>query len=133
MFHPATGQCVTWKLGHQLQLGSCDQSTAWKYTEEGNIKLIKVDGCVKAGGIGEPTSIVFGYNCAQEKWEQVSASKMHLASMSDTDGEGNRLCLDVGDDGKTMVTKPCKCLSDDHNCDPTSQWFKLVNSTRIFQ
>jgi hypothetical protein len=40
------------------------------------------------------------------------------------------LCLDVGTDGRSVVTNPCRCLSADSSCDPESQWFKLVTSSR---
>ncbi|KAJ4756371.1 Cellulase (glycosyl hydrolase family 5) protein [Rhynchospora pubera] len=128
IFHPATALCMTQKSTHLLQLGPCDQSTAWRYTEEGNIKLRIGFSCIKVERASEPVQL--GIDCSREKWEPVSASKMHLASMNTS--EGNRLCLDVDRDGKTIVANPCNCLSDNHNCDPTSQWFKLVNSTNNF-
>ncbi|KAF3332158.1 Endoglucanase [Carex littledalei] len=128
IFHPATALCVTQKPWHVLQLGPCNQSTAWRYTKEGNIKLRTGLSCIKEGPVGEPVRL--GNNCYGERWERVSASKMHLASMYNN--EGNRVCLDVDHDSKTIVTKSCKCVSDDHNCDPTSQWFKLVKSTWNF-
>jgi hypothetical protein len=41
------------------------------------------------------------------------------------------LCLDVGADGRNIVTNRCRCLSSSGSgCDPESQWFKLVSSTR---
>ena len=40
------------------------------------------------------------------------------------------LCLDVGADGRSVVTNPCACLRGDGTCDPERQWFKLVTSTR---
>jgi hypothetical protein len=42
------------------------------------------------------------------------------------------LCLDVGADGRSIVTNQCRCLSGGGGgrCDPESQWFKLVSSTR---
>jgi hypothetical protein len=47
-----------------------------------------------------------------------------------TDGDGGTLCLDVGADGRSIVTNPCACLRGDGTCDPERQWFKLVTSTR---
>lgn len=74
-----------------------------------------------------------GCDGALARWRLVSDSKMHLAvnvtSSSKSNGQ-NMLCLDVGADGQSMVTVPCRCLSGDKRCDPESQWFKLVNSTR---
>jgi hypothetical protein len=45
-------------------------------------------------------------------------------------GGGGTLCLDVGVDGRSIVTNPCACLRGDGTCDPERQWFKLVTSTR---
>ncbi|KAI3945642.1 hypothetical protein MKW92_016760 [Papaver armeniacum] len=62
------------------------------------------------------------------EWETISESKMHLQSKL-TDKNNTAVCLDV-DSSNTIVTSSCKCLSRDKTCDPSSQWFKLVNSTR---
>ncbi|KAJ6890203.1 hypothetical protein NC651_023877 [Populus alba x Populus x berolinensis] len=51
---------------------------------------------------------------------------MHLSSNASS---GTTVCLDV-DSNNTIVTNTCKCLSNDNACDPETQWFKLVNSTR---
>jgi hypothetical protein len=67
------------------------------------------------------------------RWRFVSDSKLHIATSSSSsaavDGDG-ALCLDVGPDGRSVVTNPCRCLSADNSCEPQSQWFKLVTSTR---
>ncbi|BAF09234.1 Os02g0596200 [Oryza sativa Japonica Group] len=75
---------------------------------------------------------------ALSTWRLVSGSTMHVAVNATTtttpsrDGGGGLLCLDVGDDGRSVVTNPCRCLDDAAagECDPETQWFKLVTSTR---
>ncbi|KAF3562960.1 hypothetical protein DY000_02010983 [Brassica cretica] len=64
-------------------------------------------------------------NCS--KWKVLSESKMQL-SLVTKDGES--VCLDVDSGSGNIVTKSCKCLEGNGSCDPTSQWFKLVISTR---
>ena len=61
------------------------------------------------------------------RWRLVSDSKLHVAVNATG---GGALCLDVGADGRSVVTNPCRYLSADNSCDPESQWFKLVTSTR---
>jgi len=64
---------------------------------------------------------------AMARWRLVSDSKLHGAVNATG---GGALCLDVGADGRSVVTNPCRYLSADNSCDPESQWFKLVTSTR---
>ena len=54
----------------------------------------------------------------------VAVNAMSLA------GSDGMLCLDVGANGRSVVTNPCQCLSADNSCDLQGQWFKLVSSTR---
>ncbi|KAG6713861.1 hypothetical protein I3842_05G174200 [Carya illinoinensis] len=51
---------------------------------------------------------------------------MHISTKV---GDGTTVCLDV-DSSNNLVTTTCKCISRDNMCDPGSQWFKLVDSTR---
>lgn len=60
-------------------------------------------------------------------WETISNSQMHLATK---DADGYTGCLDVDDENNLIVTG-CKCLSGDNTCEPTSQWFKLIDTTTI--
>lgn len=63
---------------------------------------------------------------SSSKWKMISDSKIHLSSKL---SNGTRVCLDV-DESNTVVAKKCNCLNKDNMLDPTSQWFKLVDSTR---
>uniref|UniRef100_A0A804HMS0 Glycoside hydrolase family 5 domain-containing protein n=1 Tax=Musa acuminata subsp. malaccensis TaxID=214687 RepID=A0A804HMS0_MUSAM len=62
------------------------------------------------------------------KWEFISDSKMHLSTKMSSDGCS--LCLDVDPDGISIITNPCRCLTNDQTCNPESQWFKMISSTR---
>jgi hypothetical protein len=42
---------------------------------------------------------------------------------------GTRVCLDASPAG-AIITNQCKCLSVDPTCDPESQWFKVIVSSR---
>uniref|UniRef100_A0A0E0KRY7 Glycoside hydrolase family 5 domain-containing protein n=1 Tax=Oryza punctata TaxID=4537 RepID=A0A0E0KRY7_ORYPU len=145
MFHPTTGRCVVRRsslVQTTLELGSCGETEAWAYTASQQ-RLSPRDSpllCLRAEGAGRPARL--GLSCGDElaRWSLTSDSKLHLAvngsssssSSSETSngGGGGMLCLDVGDDGRSLVTNPCRCLSSDNSCDPESQWFKLVTSTR---
>ncbi|EMS46776.1 hypothetical protein TRIUR3_23304 [Triticum urartu] len=71
-----------------------------------------------------------------QEWAAGNPNELHVAvnaSSSSSSGSGDgrgMLCLDVGADGQSVVTNPCRCLSADNSCDPESQWFKMVSSTR---
>lgn len=123
IFHPATGLCVQKK---SMQLGACSNSEAWIYTKEKTLTIMDTNQCVQADELGKTPKL--GVNCSDSssKWELTSASKMHLSSQLK---KGTPVCLDV--DGKNeIVTNSCKCINEGYNCDPASQWFKLVDSTR---
>ncbi|EEC77495.1 hypothetical protein OsI_16343 [Oryza sativa Indica Group] len=142
MFHPTTGRCVVRRSSSvvqtTLELGSCGEAEAWAYTASQQ-RLSPRDSpllCLRAEGAGRPARL--GLSCGDElaRWSLTSDSKLHLAvnasssSSSPETSNGGMLCLDVGDDGRSLVTNPCRCLSADNSCDPESQWFKLVTSTR---
>uniref|UniRef100_A0A0E0DF98 Glycoside hydrolase family 5 domain-containing protein n=1 Tax=Oryza meridionalis TaxID=40149 RepID=A0A0E0DF98_9ORYZ len=142
MFHPTTGRCVVRRSSSvvqtTLELGSCGEAEAWAYTASQQ-RLSPRDSpllCLRAEGAGRPARL--GLSCGDElaRWSLTSDSKLHLAvnasssSSSSETSNGGMLCLDVGDDGRSLVTNPCRCLSADNSCDPESQWFKLVTSTR---
>lgn len=84
--------------------------------------------CLKAETEGEQAKL--GIICSDSRsiWELISESKMHIATKLTSNSTS--LCLDVGTDGRTLVTNPCKCINKDKTCDPATQWFKMVNSTR---
>ncbi|ONK58170.1 uncharacterized protein A4U43_C09F8940 [Asparagus officinalis] len=129
LFHPLTGLCATRKsLLETLQLGSCDESAAWTYSEQHTLSLKGTLMCLKADGESENAKVAAICNDTRCKWDAISDSKMHIATK--LTASSSSLCLDVGSDGTTIVTNPCKCLNKDKACDPQSQWFKMVNSTR---
>ncbi|KAG8082389.1 hypothetical protein GUJ93_ZPchr0014g46641 [Zizania palustris] len=137
LFHPVTGQCVVRRsLMQPLELGPCGETVAWTYTEKQQRLALRDSPllCLRAEGAGRPARL--GISCGDElaRWRLVSDSKLHLAvnasSSYSGNGGGDMLCLDVGGDGRSLVTNPCRCLSSDNSCDPESQWFKLVSSTR---
>ncbi|XP_048557962.1 glycosyl hydrolase 5 family protein-like [Triticum urartu] len=139
LFHPATGLCVLRRsLAQPLELGACAGTEAWEYApQQGRLALR--DGplmCLHAQGAGRPVRLGTPCDDDMSRWRLVSDSKLHVAvnaSSSSSSGSGDgrgMLCLDVGADGQSVVTNPCRCLSADNSCDPESQWFKMVSSTR---
>ncbi|EOY00704.1 hypothetical protein QUC31_014162 [Theobroma cacao] len=127
IFHPSTGLCVLRKsLLDPLRLGPCTDSEAWSYSPQNTLVVKGTYFCLQADESG--TLARLGIICSESnsKWEMISDSKMHLSSKL---RNGTSICLDV-DSTNTIVTNSCKCLSNDNMCDPESQWFKLVDSTR---
>ncbi|CAN6268272.1 unnamed protein product [Urochloa humidicola] len=143
LFHPVTGMCVLRRRGESaaaLELGPCGETEAWEYSAEQQ-RLAPKDGgggspspaqlCLRAEGAGRPASLGASCGDAMARWRLVSDSKLHVAANATSAGGGDgALCLDVGADGRSVVTNPCRCLSADNSCDPESQWFKMVTSTR---
>ncbi|KAI3433148.1 Mannan endo-1 [Psidium guajava] len=127
IFHPATGLCVLRKsLLEPLKLGPCTESEAWKYTPQKILSLKATYFCIQAVEAGKPAKLGITCSGPNSKWDIVSESKMHLSSNT---SNGASVCLDV-DSNNNIVTSSCKCFSTDNACDPSSQWFKLVESTR---
>ncbi|EEF47609.1 glycosyl hydrolase 5 family protein [Ricinus communis] len=127
IFHPSTGLCVQRKsMLEPLRLGSCTDSEAWRYTSENTLTLRGTYFCLQADELGKPAKLGIICTDSTSKWDVISDSKMHLSSKITN---GTAVCLDV-DSNNTIVISTCKCLSRDNTCDPESQWFKLVNSTR---
>ncbi|XP_006483983.1 glycosyl hydrolase 5 family protein [Citrus sinensis] len=127
IYHPATGLCVQRKsFLDPLTLGPCTESEAWSYTPHKTISLKGAYFCLQAKHVGKPAKLGIICTDCGSTWEIISDSKMHLSSKADN---GTTVCLDV-DSSNTIVTNTCKCLSRDKTCDPASQWFKLVDSTR---
>ncbi|XP_022776201.1 uncharacterized protein LOC111317932 [Durio zibethinus] len=127
IFHPSTGLCVLRKsLLDPLRLGSCTDSEAWRYLPQKTLLVMGTYFCLQADESG--TLAKLGIICSESnsKWEMIADSKMHLSSKL---RNGTSVCLDVDLDN-TIVTNSCKCLNEDNTCDPRSQWFKLVDSTR---
>ncbi|PWZ38704.1 Endoglucanase E1 [Zea mays] len=88
---------------------------------------------LRGPGLAEAAPYTVLFHPVSGMWGFVSDSKLHVAvnatSSAGSVGDG-LLCLDVGADGRSVVTNPCRCLSADNSCDPQGQWFKLVSSTR---
>ncbi|GAB4829275.1 hypothetical protein Ancab_018942 [Ancistrocladus abbreviatus] len=127
IFHPSTGLCVLRSsLFEPLKLGPCSDSEGWSYSSEKTLTLKGTYFCMQAQGLDQPAKLGLICSSSGSKWETISDSKMHLSTIVDGDA---RVCLDVGSNNE-LITTSCKCLSKDNDCDPTSQWFKVVNSTR---
>ncbi|KEH20742.1 putative cellulase [Medicago truncatula] len=128
LFHPSTGLCVIRKsLLEPLKLDPCSLSDGWNYTPQ---KILSVKGtyfCIQAVKEGMPATLSILCSNPNSKWDMISDSKLHLSSKINS-GSTN-VCLDVNDNN-IIVTNACKCLSNDHSCDPGSQWFKLIDSGR---
>ncbi|GMI90920.1 hypothetical protein like AT1G13130 [Hibiscus trionum] len=127
IFHPLTGLCITRKsLVRPLQLGPCTDAYPWSYSPQKTLVVKGTRFCLQTDASG--TSVKLGIFCtgSNSKWETISDSKMHLSAKL---RDGKSICLDVASDN-TIITNGCKCISKDNTCDPSSQWFKLVDSTR---
>lgn len=128
IFHPSTGLCiVTNSQLKQLQLGQCAESTAWRYTRQKKLMLRGTKYCLQPEGVSKPAKLGFGCKVSSAKWHLISSSKMHISS--NLTNNGNNVCLDIDDNG-TIMTNQCKCLSLDGTCNPGSQWFKIIRSSR---
>lgn len=76
---------------------------------------------------GAEQLLTLGTNCdgMDSKWDVICATNMLFSSLS-----SRSIFLDTGPNGRDFVTNPCRCLQVKEQCDPESQWFKLVRSTR---
>ncbi|KAJ4829946.1 hypothetical protein Tsubulata_049018 [Turnera subulata] len=128
IFHPTSGLCILRKsILEPLRLGPCSESEGWNYTPQKTLSPKGTYFCIQADELGKPAKLgIICSGASNSKWETISDSKLHLSSKTTS---GSAVCLDV-DSENTIVTNTCKCLSKDNKCDPESQWFKLVDSTR---
>lgn len=111
-----------------LTLGPCTDSEAWHYsTTRKGLTIKGTYFCLQAQELGKPARLGIICSDSNSRWDTISDSKMHLSSKT---GNGSSVCLDVDLAANTLVTNECMCLSRDKGCNPTSQWFKLVDSTR---
>ncbi|XP_027337574.1 glycosyl hydrolase 5 family protein-like [Abrus precatorius] len=127
IFHPLTGLCILRNsVSDPLRLGHCSNSEAWDYTNQQFLSIKGTSSCLQAEGEGKEAKL--GNTCLSQnaKWEMISDSKMHLSTKVNN---SFYVCLDV-DTNNAIVTNTCNCLSNDNKCDPSSQWFKLVDTTR---
>ena len=127
IFHPLTGLCVLRRSEFEpLTLGLCTKSEAsWSYTLDKILSPKGTNFCIQANGPGMPAKLSNICNNSDSKWEIISDSMLHLSS---TLADGSTICLDFK--GNIVMTNTCICLSDNNVCDPSSQWFKLIRSTR---
>ncbi|KAF9603082.1 hypothetical protein IFM89_033807 [Coptis chinensis] len=131
IFHPSSGFCIlnnsTFK---QLRLGPCQVSDAWVYDSRQKTIVMKgTNLCLQAVGMGMPIGLVASCTSSASKWDMISDSKMHLSSKL---ANGDIMCMDISSSvlNGTIVANTCRCLKEDSKCDPASQWFKIINSSR---
>ncbi|XP_010502521.1 PREDICTED: uncharacterized protein LOC104779823 [Camelina sativa] len=129
MFHPLSGLCIVRKPLFRLKLGSCKRSESWRLSSHRVLSLAEERIlCLKAYEKGNPVKLRLFFTEFQcSKWRLLSDSKMQLSSITKN---GAFVCLDVDSRSNKIVTRRCKCLQGNSSCDPRSQWFKLVTSTR---
>ncbi|OEL22417.1 hypothetical protein BAE44_0016564 [Dichanthelium oligosanthes] len=146
LFHPLTGlcaaRCAAAAAATTLELVPCNETDAWAYAPPSSTLVLRDATavglpCLRAEGRGQPARLgVKACGDALSTWRLASDSGMHVAVDAAPglggggDDAGGMLCLDVGADGRSIVTNPCACLRGDGTCDPERQWFKLVTSTR---
>lgn len=132
LFHPATGLCLLQKSPidvHAMVLGPCAESEPWEYSDDGTLNLKGTRLGLRAVRVGKPVVVGELRNRSDEKWSLKSASKLHVASqISGKDGLVE-VCLDASKNGR-VVSNPCTCLRGNKTCDASSQWFKMVTTTR---
>ena len=141
LFHPVTGLCAAAAAANTLELRPCNETDAWAYAPPASTLVLRDAAaaglpCLRVEGRGLPARLgAKACGDALSTWRLASDSGMHVAvepppEMGGGGGGGGMLCLDVGADGRSVVTNPCACLRGDGTCDPERQWFKLVTSTR---
>ncbi|PON74653.1 1,4-alpha-glucan-branching enzyme [Trema orientale] len=127
IFHPSTGLCVLRKsLFEPLTLGPCSSSDGWYYSPQKKLTIKGTYFCLQAVEVGKPARLTIKCTESDSRWETITDSKLQLSAQT---SNGDTVCLDI-DSANNVVTNTCKCLSGDNSCDPSSQWFKLVDSTR---
>ncbi|XP_074576119.1 glycosyl hydrolase 5 family protein-like [Curcuma longa] len=127
ILHPLTGLCVSADDSSQRlvlsDVGRC--ADRWSYPGHRTLSLNNgsSSSCATAGGVGKEVRLA---ECeTSSTWTLLSDSQLHVSTQME---DGTSLCLEVGGDGRTVVTNPCRCLSSDSSCDPQGQWFVLVNT-----
>ncbi|KAE8690843.1 Cytochrome P450 86A2 [Hibiscus syriacus] len=58
------------------------------------------------------------------------ARRTHLCLQAGESRTSAKLNIFCTASDNTIITRSCKCINNDNTCDPSSQWFKLVDSTR---
>ena len=128
IYHPSTGLCLQRcsLLGLDITLGPCIEDESWNYTPQGNIVLKGTILCVEALGLGKVARL--GMFCMGDntQWSMMSDYKLHLSTKVE---DITIVCLD-GSSMPSVVTNKCNCLRRDSSCDPSSQWFKIITTTK---
>ncbi|XP_062184233.1 glycosyl hydrolase 5 family protein-like [Phragmites australis] len=127
IFHPLTGLCVLVNSSKSLELGPCDESNAWNYTSTYELVVKNTGQCLQAKSVNANANLGTDCNKSSSKWQLISNSRMHVST--ELTKNGTRVCLDANPDG-AITTNHCKCLSVDPTCNPESQWFKVIFSSR---
>lgn len=99
----------------------------WTYTANKTLEVTGTRYVLESSGEAKkPVQVMARSSRQASHWDMISSSKLQLASKSK---DGSKLCLDIDSRG-LIITEKCKCPdSSDPTCDPSSQWFKLVDST----
>ncbi|KAG6477189.1 hypothetical protein ZIOFF_066441 [Zingiber officinale] len=131
IFHPLTGHCVTLDSSRRLTLAIGPCSQRWNFNDDQTLSLTtgSTSSCITAVGLGMPVALAECHRVTSSKWALLSSSHMHVSTK--VAGGNATVCLDVGRDGRSLITNPCRCLGGDARCDPEGQWFKLVTSSRL--
>ncbi|PIA51564.1 hypothetical protein AQUCO_01100428v1 [Aquilegia coerulea] len=124
MFHPLSGLCINATyLSDPIRLASCKDAEKWEYTPEKAIMVKYSQFCLQAVGLDMSPRLATDCNVKPNaKWEKISNSGMHISTTLEN---GVRVCLDADKNG-LLITSACKCLGGDINCEPASQWFKII-------
>ncbi|PIA51559.1 hypothetical protein AQUCO_01100423v1 [Aquilegia coerulea] len=125
IFHPTSGLCIneTYKFD-PIRLAPCNGAEKWDYTPDKAIMLKDSLFGLQAVAMGKAPELDIDCDIRPNaKWEMISASGMHLST--NLPNNGDRVCLDVNQNG-VLVTNSCICLKGDSSCDPSSQWFKII-------
>lgn len=126
IFHPLTGMCIERGTHQPLRLGPCQLAQSWMYTTEKKLRLTDSPFFLEATEPKSLTTLTFNpFTDVGSSWETISISKLHLSSKT---SNGTTVCLDV-DQYNHVVSNNCWCLTRDNRCDPSSQWFKIVDRT----
>ncbi|PON42299.1 1,4-alpha-glucan-branching enzyme [Parasponia andersonii] len=125
--YPFQGLCVLRKsMFDPLTLGPCSSSDGWYYSPQKKLTIKGTYFCLQAVAVGKAARLSIKCTESDSNWETISDSKLQLSAKV---SNGDSVCLDI-DSANNVITNICKCVSRDNSCDPASQWFKLVDSTR---
>ncbi|KAL6348768.1 hypothetical protein AAG906_033424 [Vitis piasezkii] len=121
------GFCVNVEGQDNVHGSSCRERSKWSHSGDGSpIQLVGSELCLKAVGDGVPVALSTDCKSPWATWKLVSDSMLHIAAM---DEQGNSLCLEsTSSNYSSILTRSCACLNNETNCDPQSQWFRLVPS-----